>query len=243
MSKSVTRLPGKKEAKEILEDYATAMNGTFAWVRVGLRLWDVKSRIPHGDFTKWVDANLQRDATLKKRHLYSAKRVAADLMLYVNELNMREAPYTFKEALKMLDDPTGQLALIVAGKSQRQLMIETRDLLESNDEAAAQLWCEQKWSKDSEARDEWEPRVLDGSESYTTAKMGMMGVEHTAGKPRPDTKHTAHLFKAVGSLKRHWDGWGKMGAEEQSDFVSDLCESLAAAPDSVKKAMIKNLTT
>jgi hypothetical protein len=248
MDSEVTRLPGQAEADAIAADYATSRDGIFAWIRMGIRLIDVKERLPHGEFTKWVKSNLTQTSNmsrvtyLSESQLYRAQKVANEILSYLAKQNSRSTPYTFDEAIFMLTDPNGQLRKIIEGKSQRQLRLEAGELQTSDDELAAQEWCEKRWEENPELRDEFEPRVLDGSLTYVLAKMGMTGIECTKGKPKAATSHDAHLRQAVASIKRHWRGYEQMDEVKRSNFVSDLFDSLKVAPVEVKRSLAKMLS-
>jgi len=129
----VVKLPGEKEAEAILRDAEVVKNGVKAWVSIGLRMIDVKERLPRGEFTKWVRVHLLQRVAISERHLFQAKAVA-DHLISIHMVDKQNA-------LFLIDNPAHVIWNDVEGKSTRQLTLGVQDYNRSLDEQAAKLWC------------------------------------------------------------------------------------------------------
>jgi hypothetical protein len=235
MSNSLIKLPGTAEAEAIAQDYNTALNGIVAWVRVGLRMIDVKDRAGKGQFTKWVEENLVSHVIpMKRAHLFRAKAVA-EYLIYENGVS-RDA------VLIVCEDQEHPIWQDVIGKSTRQLSLEVSDAKTSEKEDEARQSCEERWEKDAELRDEWEPRCLSGEISYVHALAGMTGADETKDSERKSEKSFTKMNAAAGSLKRHWKTYNNLSPEQRNTLITSICDALESAPDVVRRSLQRTLS-
>lgn len=226
MNKSIARsAPNAREIKEIVTDYNAARAGAVSWVRLGFRLLDVKERLPHGGFMKWVDTKLANAANFKHRHLTNAMVVARALC--------KTAAISPREGVDELNNDASFLMSIVEGNSAHRLLLIAKEINTSEGEVEARNYCERTWKRYPGKRDEWEPRVLGGELTYTLAKAGMLGQETTKGKKRGAVQKVHILEKNVSGLKRHWKAVNEMSSAQRSEFISQLIEALECAPSEI----------
>ena len=237
MSKSVTRLPGKKEAKEILEDMYTAQDGIFAWVRAGIRLAYVKRDLPHGKFSGWLDSNFSHVRNLSQSHFYRAKRVAEQILEHIHTVNDRATPYPIEEVMKMLESEDGQIARIIIGKSQRQLTMNCEDFTPTVDEAAAQMRCKEIWAADPELRDQFEPDAICGEVSYISTYNSMMRKEESEGKKRSPVKYGTLIQTNFRGLIRNTANFKKLSKAEKDQVIDDAIEFGKSCPPELAKVL------
>jgi hypothetical protein len=219
---SISHPPGELEAAAIREDHATATAGMRAFVRMGFRLMDVKSRLPHGEYIPWCDKHLKG---LSRRHLHRAKFVAEYFSQMCPVGTFEELP---PKALELIDGTGGGQSLMAALQDFPEI---------TGSEADAKKACESRWDRHPEERDDWEPRVLSGELSYLRAIQGMLGSEATAGKPRGEIGVFPNLFRAANLMIRHFGAFDTMTAEAKTSFLVSLSDAMEKAPDDVKKAV------
>lgn len=222
--------PGALEAAAIREDHATATSGMRAFVRMGFRLMDVKSRLPHGEYIPWCEKFLKG---LSKRHLHRAKFIAENFAKKDSCVLFEELP---PEALAEIDGAN-------ESGGYRALLAEFQDFPEIiGSEADAKKACEARWERKPEERDEWEPRVLSGEMSYHRARTGMLGSVGTKGKARESTKIWTLMTRNANSMKGLWKDYSALEDEERKlEIVEKLVESLSAAPTDVQTAILAAL--
>jgi hypothetical protein len=218
----ISHPPGALEAAAIREDHGTATAGMRAFVRMGFRLMDVKSRLPHGEYIPWCEKFLKG---ISRMHLSRAKHIAEGFFKCNSCVTFDELP---PEALQIIDGTGGYRALLAEFHDFPALI---------GSEANAKELCEARWTRHPEERDDWEPRVLSGEVSYLLAIQGMMGREATAGKPRAETGVFPNLFRAANLMIRHFGAFDTMTDEAKTSFLVSLSDAMEKAPDDVKKAV------
>jgi hypothetical protein len=187
--------PGAAEAAEIRALYATAQAGIRAFVLMGFRLIEVKARLPHGGYMRWISENL---SDLGRSHLHRSRQVAEGIALHLgwdgsNVPRVGHLPELPPEVLELID-----------GKSGRALLAELREPLDekaAKTEEAHRLLCEEVWEHDGGKRDEWEPRVLSGEINYHRAYTGMLGETATAGKAKEEREVWAVFDSKLCAMK------------------------------------------
>ena len=218
--------PGAAEAEAIRQDHATATSGMRAFVRMGFRLMDVKSRLPHGKYVAWCKLHL---ADLSERHLHRAKFIAESLVKSDTHVRFEELP---PEILAIIDGASGIHALLA----------EVHEFsAPAGSELDAKKACEARWERKPEERDDWEPRVLSGEMNYHRALTGMMGRQGTAGKPREKVGVFPNLNRAANLMKRHFGAYDEMTDMAKTSFLVTLTEAVEKAPGDVKKALLAAL--
>lgn len=227
-------IPFRKEWDDIAKDLNQASYGVIAWVRAGMRLIDVKNRLPHGQFMSWVDSNLPRVANLSLRHLTRAKQVAEDLLI-ANDLLL-------EDAAKVAGNCAHALWKSIEGQSTRQLTLTVQELRSDATEEASKDYCEKAWAKSAKKRDDWEPRVLSGELTYYQAKSGMMGREATKGKEKKVKPAFERISRNLNGLKQNLADWETMSEKASESAMTILCEVLEKAPESVRQAISKHLS-
>lgn len=218
--------PGAVEAAAIRADHAVATAGMRAFVRMGFRLMDVKSRLPHGKYVKWCEEYL---GDLSRRHLHRAKFIAESFGKWDMHVPFENLS---PEILAIIDGASGIHALLA----------EVHEFPECiGSEANAKELCEARWLRHPEERDDWEPRVLSGELNYHRALTGMLGSSATAGKKRDATQAGALLNSAAGALKLHFIHYDQITPTAQEIFLTKISEAMELAPDPVKKAVLVSL--
>lgn len=219
-------IPGDVDATAIRKDYETAMKGLQAFVRMGFRLLDVKSRLPHGRFIAWCNEHLKG---MSRSHLHRAKFVAEGLC----DLAGIKCP-----TRDTFDELPPALAEIVTGATGiRGLMTGIQAFRNDPTEAAAKEWCEDLWSQDPELRDEFEPLVLAGERTYVQAKIAMLGVSQR-GAERGRADYPTLFLRNARSFSEGWRHWDEVPAENREAVLAELQTAFRAAPDEVKRSML-----
>ena len=177
--------PGAVEAAAIRADHAVATAGMRAFVRMGFRLMDVKSRLPHGSYVKWCEEYL---GDLSRPHLHRAKFIAEGFSKCVPCETFENLPPEILQIIDGASESGGYRALLAEVHEFPALI---------GSEADAKKACEFRWSRHSEEQDDWEPRVLSGELNYHRALTGMLGSSATAGKSRAETGVFPNLFRAA----------------------------------------------
>jgi hypothetical protein len=222
----ISQPPGLPEAAAIREDHATATAGMRAFVRMGFRLMDVKSRLPHGEYIPWCEKFLKG---LSRRHLHRAKFVAEYFSQMCPVGTFEELP---PEALQLIDGTGGGQSLMAALQDFPEII---------GSEADAKKACESRWERHPEERDDWEPRVLSGEMNYHRALTGMLGSSATAGKPRGDVGIFSNLNRAANLMTRHFGHYDQMTEDAQTSFLVSLTQAMEHAPQAVKTAILATL--
>jgi hypothetical protein len=217
------------EAAAIRADHAVATAGMRAFVRMGFRLMDVKSRLPHGKYMAWVRENLPE---LSEQHLSRAKHIAEG---FSNSAHARN-----------LEELSPEILAIIDGASEsggyRALLAEVHEFPECiGSEANAKELCEARWLRHPEERDDWEPRVLSGELNYHRALTGMLGSSATAGKSRAETGVFPNLLRASNLMARHFSAYDEMTVEAKNSYIVSLEAAIEKAPPEVKASMLRAL--
>lgn len=224
----VSGAPGEVEADAIRTDYAVAMDGLRAFVRMGFRLMEVKARLPHGGYMPWCESFLPG---LSKSHIHRAKSVAEQ----IGALLKCPTHGTFENL------PPEILALIDTAGSQRGLLAGIHEFSETENEGKAKSQCEARWKKKPVERDEWEPKVLAGDISYLSALRGMLGKETTKDKKKADPKPAVELPRAFRKLSTFLGAYESLTDHAKFEFQLALDEMVLNTPLTVRQLMIKAL--
>jgi hypothetical protein len=209
-------IPGDVDSTAIRKDYDTTLQGLRAFVRMGFRLMDVKSRLPHGNYSPWCAEHL---GGLSRAVLSRAKQIAHGFAkCFACETFDRLPP----EAIAIIEgcsEKGGYRALLAAVHEFPTGALEQKN----------RLICEGRWQMDAELRDEWEPRVLSGECTYTEALNGMNGQE-LKGKQRPGSDYYGLLTRNLTSLPLCWPKFGELPPEQQSELLVKLPNIAQGAP-------------
>jgi hypothetical protein len=221
----VVELPGLSEAFAIRRDYETSLKGLRAFVSMGLRLIDVKARLPHGQYMAWISKLLP---DLTHRHLHRSRLVAEGLC--------QMAGIKLDPRVQFEELPPEILALIDGASGYRTLLATVQEYRHDAAEDEARLLCEARWAVNPILRDEWEPKVLSGEITCVHALRGMDGQENS-GQPRGNEHVGALLLRNVGSLMLHWDKWDTVAPRMRGEFLTKLPEAFVGAPPAVLDAL------
>lgn len=218
--------PGEVEATEIRGLWKKSSDGMTAFVLMGFRLIEVKARLRHGEYMKWVEANLPE---LPHRHLHRARQIAEGIAIRLNlqignVANLKSLP--------------SEVAELIAGKTTKALLTELHDFESDPKEEEHRKLCEARWKKNAAERDEWEPRVLSGEISYYRALTGMLGHEETAGKPKQDTRHSEVIMTAANKLQKHFAHFDTLPPKSQVRVIEHLENMAEAMPEACRQAML-----
>lgn len=225
--------PGDKEAAAIRADYEIFAKGAEAFLRMGLRLIDVKARLPHGQFMDWCEEHL---SGLSNRWLQKSKQTASSAL--------KVAGVQMRTAVRIWESPElpPELAELIEGRSARQLIADIREFRSDELEEKNKRLCEERWARDPEARDEWEPQVLAGEVTYTYAMRGMTGQE-LKGAARPRVNYDALISRNLTSLPKCWEKWGELSDEAKTEALNKLPESVSTAPLVVLQTLQRAIQT
>lgn len=230
----ISRPPGALEAAAIRADYVQMKKGMHAFVSMGLRLINVKSRLPHGQYMEWCRKYL---VGLSHRHCHRSRQIAEGLcdragIQIGHDVQFDDLPL---EILQIIDDASdsGGISSLIAG------MQDFPEIIGS--EADAKKACESRWERHPEERDDWEPRVLSGEMNYHRALTGMLGSSATAGKPRGDVGIFSNLNRAANLMTRHFGHYDQMTEDAQTSFLVSLTQAMEHAPQAVKTAILATL--
>lgn len=221
--------PLERLAHDIHRDYEAVKDGLRAYIRMGIRLHQVKAELPHGKFLSWCQANL----TISKRHIANAMSTAQTLC--------EIADIQMCNALHICEQEKNPLFELIDGTSHRQLLSAVQEYRNDPTEEANRAKCEERWAKNSMERDDWEPRVLSGEITYTFAWIGMMGIENTQGKTRTATAYDKLLQRNAGSYRQIWSTWKDLPENIRHDGIAKLQEAFTEAPEDVKRALLHAL--
>lgn len=220
----ISQPPGLPEAAAIREDHATATAGMRAFVRMGFRLMDVKSRLPHGEYIPWCEKFLKG---LSKPHLHRAKFIADH---FSKCLTCETFDELTPEALQIIDGTGGIYSLMAAIQDFPEII---------GSEADAKKSCEARWERHPEERDDWEPRVLSGEMNYHRALTGMLGSSATAGKPREPVRPFEILLNASWKMAKHFASFDGLPPLAQARVIEEFTEMAGTIPEAVRSAMLE----
>ncbi|MFT3992396.1 MAG: hypothetical protein QM680_13410 [Luteolibacter sp.] len=220
----VLAAPGAAEAAAIREDYDKSVKGLHAFVRMGFRLIDVKSRLPHGQYMAWCKRHL---SDLGKSHLHRSRQVAEGM------LKMTDAKFPPRGTFEL----PAEISEIIDGASgYRALLGEIEEFRHDELEAKNKELCEAAW-KNELLRDEWEPRVLSGEITYTQAIRGMTGQEISAGQKRGEDNVPGLLKRNLASLPNCWKQWDKLNDSTKMQALEQVPQIVTGAPRVVLEKM------
>jgi hypothetical protein len=221
----IVDLPGKEEAAAIRTDYLIVTTGVHAFVRMGFRLIDVKSRLPHGAFLAWCGEHLN---DLSPRRLQSAKSTVDELLKVTG----------IKYEPRFAFESPPEIHAIVEGKdSIRALLGAVREFRQDEAEAEAKRKCYEEFAKDPSLQDEWEPRVLSGELDWCQARRGITGRLATLGNKRADPDYAVLIPRVITTLKNGFTKWDAIPEDKQECMVSSLRDLLTSMPSSVRQAL------
>lgn len=213
-------IPGEVDAAAIRKDYATFAKGAEAFIRMGLRLMDVKARLPHGRYMAWTREHLP---DLKQAWIQRAKQTAEGV------LAMAGIKYLPPVGIWEAEGFPPALAQLLDGKSARQLISDVHDFNSPDNGPEYQKWCEEKWQEDPALRDEFEPSVQCGDRTYKQAKIAMLGVKDRGGARSP-IEYLAIAKRNARSLPALWKNWEQIPAEHHEDVLALYGEAFNGAP-------------
>lgn len=219
----VVDMPGTAEAAAIRADYDVAKQGMRAFVSMGLRLMDVKARLPHGHYMPWVAKHLP---DLTHRQLHKAKCVAWSLCEAANV--KLEPRFQFE------DLPPEVLAIIEGASSQRALLSTVHEFREGAEETLAAGKCEEYFRKDPDLRDEWEPRVLSGEMSWCQAVRGIAGAVATSGVRRGAADYAVLVRKSLVTLRNGFARWGELPDAARAEAAIEFRQIVAELPQELR---------
>lgn len=219
--------PGKLEANAIRTDYEIFTSGAEACLRMGLRLIDVKARLPHGKYMPWCEEHL---SDLRKSSIHRAKQAAEIALKSIGQMSNALDIWNSHELPE-------ELAELVHGKSSRQLIAEIHEFRQDEVEKKAQAACESAFLDDPELRDEWEPRVLSGELTWCEARVGIAGQTTTKGKKRTAPDYSHLLRSSIVTLGNGFSKWNDLPEEARSETVISLRKVISSLPDEVKQAI------
>jgi len=223
----VLQAPGLLEATAIEHDYERAIKGLRAYVSMGLRLMEVKERLPHGKYMEWCETYLPR---ISKIHLHRAKFVAAGLCQMAGiKCTTRD---TFEESL-----PAEIESILETSTSHRALLATVHQFQQGPDEDRARLECERFFAADPALRDEWEPKVLSGELTWCRAHAGIAGQVATKGGKRADPEYSVLIPQSLKTLGNGFAQWEKLPEEARANTVVEFRKLLAAMPESLRLAI------
>jgi hypothetical protein len=222
--------PGIAEAAAIAADYQVAMSGLRSFVTMGLRLMDVKARLPHGGYLPWCEKFLPK---LSKPHLHRAKSIAQGLCEILGVKCL--ARETFENL------PVEMAEIIDGASGYRALLGTIKEFRTDADEARAKATCESFFAADPALRDEWEPRVLAGEMSWCEAVRGIAGHVATAGKKRGEPNYVALLPQSLTTLRNGFAKWGDLPEETRAKAVVEFRSLAAAMPPELRDALKSSL--
>lgn len=222
----VSPAPGAAEADAIRADYAVAMQGMRAFVSMGLRLADVKTRLPHGKYMSWVASFLP---DICHRHLHRAKMIAEGL-IEMGGVKL-DARVQFEnlppEILEMIDGATGYRALLATVQEFRS----------DHDETEAEAKCRRFFATDPALADEWEPRVLGGEISWCQAVRGIAGQVATKGGRRTAPDYGILLTRSLVTLKNGFSRWADISEDRRAEVVLEIRAQAAEWPADLRAAL------
>lgn len=220
--------PGEMEANAIRKDYEIFAKGAEAFLRMGLRLIDVKARLRHGEYMPWCEENL---GELSKPWIHRAKQTAEWAIKRVGTKCLPPVDIWNSEKLPL------ELAEMVDGRSANQLIAEIHEFRQDEAEKKAKAACESAFLDDPELRDEWEPRVLSGELTWCEARVGIAGQTTTKGKKRSAPDYSHLLRSSIVTLGNGFSKWTELPEEARSETVISLRKVISALPDEVKQAI------
>lgn len=227
LSPAVLDEPGLIEATAIEHDYERALKGLRAYVSMGLRLMDVKARLPHGKYLPWCETYLPR---ISKPHLHRAKFIAEGLC---EKAGIKCLPReTFDDSL-----PEEIETFVEGASGYRALMAGIQEFRQDSDETAARETCMKLFAADAELRDEWEPRALSGELPWTLVLRGIKGQEATAGKKRSDPDYAILIFRSVTTVRNGFAKWGELPEQTQDEAIIALKQLVSEMPAAVRAAI------
>lgn len=213
-------IPGDVDAAAIRKDYETFAKGAEAFIRMGLRLMDVKARLPHGQYMAWTRKHLP---DLKQAWIQRAKQTAEGV------LAMAGIKYLPPVGIWEAEGFPPPLAQLLDGKSARQLISDVHDFNSSDNGPEYQKWCEAEWEKDPELRDEFEPSVRGGYRTYKQVKLAMLGLGSRGGK-RPPVDYAELLMRHQRAISQHWQHWDKILEERHEEVHAVAAKFFEGAP-------------
>lgn len=223
----IAKAPGMLEATAIEHDYEHAMKGLRHYVIMGIRLMDVKERLPHGQYLPWCEKYIHR---VSKTHLHRAKFIAEGLCERVGiKCPTRE---TFDATL-----PPEFEAIVDGASGVRALMADIQEFRQDHDEETARAKCEAMFHSDPEMRDEWEPRALSGELSWTLVLRGIAGQEATAGKRRSDPDYTILVPRSLTTIRNGFSHWASLPDEARATHIVEFRKLLADMPADLRRAI------
>ncbi len=231
----ISKPPGEIEAKQIIHLYGIANEGLRAFVRMGFLLADVKARLPHGQYSKWIAKHLP---SLSRMHLHRASYIAQSLASHfgiqipnvTHELHLDSNVSHARHLEELPADATALIDACAERGGYRLLMGEIKALQASHPDTIQA--CEDLWNSSAALRDEYEPRVLGGEMTYGAALQGMTGKIHTKGKPKSATDHSQRLAQNFAGLARHIKAWDSetMTARERAASLKHIANAVQSSP-------------
>lgn len=223
----IAKAPGTLEATAIEYDYEHAMKGLRHYVIMGIRLMDVKARLPHGQYLPWCDKYIPQ---VSKTHLHRAKFIAEGLCERVGIKCPTRG--TFDATL-----PPEFEAIVDGASGVSALLADIQEFRQDHDEETARAKCQSLFEDDAELRDEWEPRALSGELSWTLVWRGIKGQEATKGGNRSDPDYSILIPRSFTTLRNGFANWDDLKPEVQDQVVIAAVQLAADMPPAVKAAL------
>lgn len=227
---AIQNAPGLVEATAIEFDNEQAMKGLRHYVLMGLRLMDVKARLPHGKYIPWLEKYLP---DISKRHLHRAKSIAEGLCEMTGLKS--DARVTFDAFETTL--PKEFEAIVSGATGYRALLSDIQEFRQDTDEQTAKATCEALFSADPELRDEWEPRALSGELSWTLVLRGIKGQEATKDKRRSDPDYQILIPRSLTTLHNGFANWDRLPPAAQDTTIIELKKLVSDLPATVRAAI------
>ena len=226
----VAARPGQLEATAIEFDNEQAMKGRRHYVLMGLRLMDVKARLPHGQFIPWLETHLP---TISKPHLHRAKSIAQGLC------DMTGVKFIARDKFEAFaTELPPELEMIVDGASgYRALMAEIQEFRSDHDEETAKAKCAALFAQDAELRDEWEPRALSGEMSWTLVLRGIAGQVATKGGKRSEPDYASLVPRSLTTIRNGFAKWEAMSEDARIATATEFRKLFAAMPDDLRRSL------